>query len=193
MKKSRIIILIVVILIICAIAGAIFYIDKKGKEPLFKYSYENHTWEDTKNGYIIYFNGTIELYDENNKENTKKQKLTKDEIKQLKELANSVEDEYQEYDTEIMGAGLGTSVDEIYSRRLKKWITISRMEDDGKGGGNLTDKGEEILNLAGELYKKYLEDEDDTIENTDEITDTTENNVESEQVTENITEETTEE
>ena len=40
MKKSRIIILIVIILIICAIAGVIFYIDKKGKEPLFRYSYE---------------------------------------------------------------------------------------------------------------------------------------------------------
>ena len=90
-------------------------------------------------------------------------------------------------------------MDEVYSRRLKKWITISRMEDDGKGGGNLSDKGEEILNLAGELYKKYLEDdeakeyEDNTIENTDDLTNTTEDNVENEQTIENITEETTEE
>ena len=177
MKKGKIIIGIVIILIIAIVAGVLIYLDKQSKEPLFKYSYENHTWEDAKNGYIIYFNGTIETYDENDKEKVKQLKLTKDEIKQLKQLANEVEDEYQEYDTEIMGAGLGTSLDEIYSRRLKKWITLSKMEDDGSGGGNLTDKGEEILNLTGDLYKKYIETTDEN----------TENNIE------NITEETTEE
>ncbi len=159
-KKIKMIILIVVVCIITGIVGTIIFLKGKEKEPIFKYSYENHTWEDSKNGYIIYFNGDIEEYDEYAKpEDLKKAKLSKDEIKQLKELANKVEDEYQEYDIEISGAGLGKSVDEVYSKRLKKWITLSKMEDDGSGGGNLSETGESILDLTSTVYEKYIENE----------------------------------
>lgn len=91
---------------------------------LFQYSYTNYAWAPTSRGYYIYSNGIIKEYDDYNEDKElKSAQITKEELEQLKELANKVEDKYEREESAWCDAG--TSTKQIYSTRLSKWIMLS--------------------------------------------------------------------
>ena len=158
--SKKIIIGIIIILIIMAII-LLLYFRNNSSNILFKSSYTNHAWGYANYGYIIYSNGIIQQYDHSNEkriENPKKDKITKEELNQLKKLSNKVEDKYENDNSGIppMNDG-GISEKAIYSSRLSKFVILSRSGD--SLGKNATDTSKEILELTEKLYNKYLNEE----------------------------------
>ena len=121
--SKRIILRIVLLLLIILIILVLLYFNTQ-KSVLFKSSYTNYAWGYANYGYIIYSNGIIQQYDHSNEkriENPKKDKITKEELNQLKKLSNKVEDKYENDNSGIppMNDG-GISEKAIYSSRLSK-------------------------------------------------------------------------
>ena len=94
MKKKIIISLIIVAIIILSI---IIVLNTYNNKILFKMTGESwsngyHCW-----GYTIKSNGVIKEYDnQDRKSKLKSAQITKEELNKLKELANKVEDSYEE-------------------------------------------------------------------------------------------------
>lgn len=150
MNKKKVLI-IVGMIILLAIIGIIL-IAKNHKKELFIHSFSNYN----KYGYIIYDDGTIKEYNETEKKKLKKNKLTKDELEELKTLANKVEDDFYV----LEGATFfdaGTTIDKIYSDKINDWIIIFKR--DYYYGYNNTEEGRRIRELVNELYEKYIKDD----------------------------------
>jgi len=165
-KKTKKIIGILIIIIIGIIISLIFF-SKINKKVIYINSYSNFAWGAEGYGYKIYSNGIIEEYDEHNSEaKLKRAKISKEELLQLKKLANSVEDDYidsnsfapNSYESIINAAteDAGVTEKKIYNNEEKKWITLSQSGD--TVGHNDTEEAKKIIELTELLYKKYLKD-----------------------------------
>lgn len=153
MKTKKILIIIVTIIVII---GIVFGFVKKSGDAILINSHENGAWEYRSFGYKIYNNGVIQAYDNRDEElSARKKKITKDELKKLKELANSVEDEFELDETTRM-FDMGVSKMMVYNSKNKSWITLRKAGDNGTGI-NTTEEGRKIIDFATELYKKYIE------------------------------------
>lgn len=161
LSKSIILGIIILLLILVSIISLILYFNNQinnQKSVLFESSYTNFAWGYANYGYIIYSDGTIEEYDNSDEKritDLKKDKITKEELNQLKTLANKVEDKYEEDNSGFppMNDG-GTSEKSIYNARLSKFVILSKSGD--SLGGNSTETSKEILELTEKLYNKYL-------------------------------------
>lgn len=141
--------------IICIIAVILMliYFNCRNTNILFKYSYSNYAWEPVDTGFVIYSNGLIKEYDEYNKKSKLKYAwLTKNELKQLKELSNLVEDECEKYNG--MTRDFGVYTNEIYSERLGEWVVLSQHGDFVIT--NSTGISKQILQLTDEFRSRYL-------------------------------------
>ena len=162
MKKSKIVILIVIILAI-VITTIICVVNKNAEKEtylLFKSGYSNYAWDKVNYGYYIYSDGEIKEFDEyetnKKKEDLKSAKITKDELKKLKQLADSVEDKYEPNPDAEQIMDAGSSAIEIYSQKYSKWVLLS--VDKGYEGSNKTEESQQILKLTEELEDKYIKD-----------------------------------
>lgn len=105
-------------------------------------------------GFIIYNNGIIEEYNKfDNEKELKKNKLTKNELERLKELANKVQDEYK-VDNKNQMSDAGTTTNKIYNNKLNEWIILYKGGDDN--GSNDSETSKEIKELVDNLYEKYI-------------------------------------
>ena len=148
MKKKIIISIMIVIITILSIT---IVFNTYNSKVLFQaigqsWSQGYHSW-----GYIIRFNGVIERQD--SQELISKAKIIgKEELNQLKELANKVEDSYYIVKEKLtVDIDRGSITYQVYSKRLSKWVVLS--SEDAK---NSTDTSSEILELTNKLYNKYL-------------------------------------
>ena len=87
------------------------------------------------------------------KKNWKKNKLTKNELERLKELANKVQDEYK-VDNKNQMSDAGTTTNKIYNNKLNEWIILYKGGDDN--GSNDSETSKEIKELVDNLYEKYI-------------------------------------
>lgn len=152
MNKKKIIITIFVVCIICIIV-IINYIN--GKRAL--YTKEINSYNTGRfYGYTIYMDGTLK---ENNNKKTEEElietKISKEELTKLKELANKLEDNYQENDSTYTIFDAATIYQSIYSERKSKWIKLG-MSSATAYGYNDSDVTEEILSLIDTIYDKYI-------------------------------------
>lgn len=152
LNKKKIIITIFVVCII-GIIVTINYIN--GKRAL--YTKEINSYNTGRfYGYTIYMDGTLK---ENNSKKTEKEliktKISKEELRKLKELANKLEDNYQEKDSEYTIFDAATIYESMYSQRKSKWIKLE-MTSATTYGYNDSDVAEEILNLTDSIHKKYI-------------------------------------
>jgi len=154
MAKNQKIVLISIIFIVVVI-GIVLYLKEQVNSPLFRSSYENYAWGARSYGYVIYSNGTIKEYDDYDKEKElKKGKISREELEKLKNLANSVKNEYKKDSSGMRIFDAGVSTKEVYSERLGRWIVLSKWGD--IIGSNSSEESQEILKLTEELYDKYL-------------------------------------
>lgn len=158
----------IVFLVIAMMKNFSFDSNKFGSnEVLFRYSYENHAWGYKKNGYSIYYNGDIEVYQgEEHYDNAEeryiekiniieKNKISTNELKRLIWLANLVEDKIELNEEFGWMSDSGVSSFEIYSERLGSWISLYKF--DGAPRENTTFISKRILDFTKNLKKKYLE------------------------------------
>ena len=154
MKNKKVLIIIVIIILVLCIAVGIMFGVKNNENALFVHSYENNAWESTSYGYIIYSDGTIKEYDDfNDNKELKKNKLTKNELDELKELANKVQDKF-EVDNSFPMFDAGTIVNKIYNDKLNKWIILDKSGDDN--GSKDSEESKKIKELVDKLYEKYI-------------------------------------
>ena len=154
MKNKKVLIIIVIIILALCIAVGIMFSVKNNKKALFIHSYENYAWRSTSYGYIIYSDGTIKEYDDfNDNKELKENKLTKDELDELKKLANKVQDKF-EVDNSFQLFDAGTTVDKIYNDKLNKWIILDKRGNDN--GSNNSEESKKIQELVDKLYEKYI-------------------------------------
>ena len=149
MKKNQKLLLIAMIIIVIVIVLIELYFKLLYNGPLYSCSYVNFNMGG-QFGYIIYYNGIIIKYDDYNED--KKGKISKDELKKLKNLASSVKDEYKKIEK---GSGIVDASDctkEVYSTRLKKWVVLLKSGD----RFNPSKESKEIQDFAEELYNKYV-------------------------------------
>lgn len=163
MKNKRVLIIIVVIILVLLLAIGIAF-SVRNNTALFKHSYQDYEWESRSCGYIIYSNGIIKEYNDfDNKKELKKNKLTKNELEKLKELANKVKydiqievqhiEEYNDFDRyQICDSGI--TVNKIYNNKLNKWIILDK--SGYINGSNNSDESKEIKELVDRLYQKYI-------------------------------------
>lgn len=154
-KKKKKVILLMIAICMVIIIGLAIYLNKQNRTELYKNSYENAAWGQQNYGYIIYSDGTIEEFDYfNTDRELKKDKISKEELKNLKELANLVEDKYEKSTSMGPMMDAGYHKDEIYSQRLNKWIVLSTSGD--SFGSNSTEESKKILELIKSIKNKYL-------------------------------------
>jgi len=161
MKKllSKFIIGIIIIIIIIAIT-AIAILHSKNN-ILFKKS-NTSAFGNYEDGYIIYKNGIIQKYyvkDGKYLKYTKyleKAKITNEELSKLKELANTVEDKFEE-NTGFQRPSTEDRLEiKIYSDKLSKFVELYILGFGTFCGLNPTETANEILEFTGILYDKYL-------------------------------------
>ena len=93
-KKKKVKIIISISIIISFVI-VLFLYNINNKKIIFINSYENNAWAPISHGYRIYANGTIEEYDNYNSDtDVKKAKISNEDLKKLKNLANSVNSNY---------------------------------------------------------------------------------------------------
>ena len=155
MKNKKIFIIIVIIILVLCIAAGIIFSVKNNKRALFIHSHKNYN-SGTNYGYIIYSDGTIEEYEGFNYNKELKNKLTKSELNELKELANNVQDKFEVYNDMWLQTPLdvGTTVNEIYNDKLNNWIILDK--SGGENGGNNSEESKRIKELVDMLYEKYI-------------------------------------
>lgn len=154
-KKTKII--IIIILLIIGVIGLFLY-HIKNKQMLFINSYTNNSWGSVSRGYIIYANGKIEEYDVYNDDaELKKAKISKEELRELKSLANSINSNYVDRTNSANFFDAGLIEKKIYNSKEKKWILLYQSGD--KNGYNDTEETEKIIELTQQLYKKYLQND----------------------------------
>ncbi len=161
-KKTKIILGIICIIIIVTVSIFLYLnikddINIKNASILFESSYKNYAWGKQKYGYYIYSNGYIKQYDDYNKDKKlKSAKISREELSQLKELANMVEDKYEKSSIPGTYDG-GTFSKQIYNENLSKWIVLSKTGD--SMGKNSTEESKRILELTNQLYDKYIKED----------------------------------
>lgn len=172
-KKKKLTNGIIIGIIFSLIVGIIITINivnkkETNKVVIYKNSHENYAWSPVSYGYIIYDDGTIEEYDDYNTDNEINTAIiNKDELTQLKDLANSIEDEYKEginpesvlNPNSLMGSmenmfDAGITIKQIYNSKEQKWIKLYKFGDTMGFNNNEETKG--IIELTNQLYKKYL-------------------------------------
>ena len=154
-KTTKLSLLIIIFIIIILIILIAIYPNNRNNSILFKNSYENYAWGARNYGYYIYSNGNIKEYDDyDNKKKLKSAKISKEELNQLKELANIVEDKYEESASSFKLSDSGIFTKQIYNSKLSKQVVLSKKGD--SAGNNLTETSQKILKLTDELYNKYL-------------------------------------
>ena len=157
-RLKKVVLIIGILIVIISIIVVLCFNNQKS--VLFKSSHINYAWGYVNYGYIIYNDGVIQQYDDSKEkriENLKKDKITKEELSQLKELSNKVEDKYEKNNNGWEMFDAGVSEKAIYSSRLSKFVILSRWGD--SIGSNSTDTSKEILELTEKLYNKYLNNE----------------------------------
>lgn len=155
MKKNKKIIVLIIIVCIFAIIGIVICLKMQPKDALYISSYQNSAWGQQDYGYIIYSDGTIKEYDSyNTDKELKKSKISKEELKRLKELSNLVEDKYEKSTSNIQIMDAGYSKEEVYNRKLDKWVVLSTFGN--SNGANSTEEGKEILELVRSIENTYL-------------------------------------
>lgn len=130
---------------------------------LFKKEYSNNSWSNENKDFYIYKDGTIKKY--NNGITKKQAKISKDELKKLKDLAKTISNE-----TEVINTNSGSLLDamsasaadagvikySIYSDKLSSFILLNE-----SGNTPVINKSEntyDIINFADSLFNKYLND-----------------------------------
>lgn len=152
-KRKKLVLISMVIIVVLVIVLLLFIFLKGNKEELLIESYINYAFAPTNYGYIIYSDGTIKEYDDyHHLKNLKKQKITEEELAELKELANKVKkDEYKKDDNHINMVDMGGSTAKIYNSQSKEWIILYN-----SAGSNNSEEAQKIKKLMVELYQKYL-------------------------------------
>ena len=91
---------------------------------LYKFYAVNYAWGEY-HGYIyIFSNGLyIDYYNHSGEKNFKKAKISKEELKQLKNLAKNLEDKYEE-DNSIRMNDAGQHTEKIFNRKKFRWILL---------------------------------------------------------------------
>lgn len=168
-RKTKIIIVILSLLIISFTIRLILY-NINNNQIIFVNSYENNAWASHSYGYRIYANGTIEEYDNYDSDTElKKAKISNEDLKELKKLANSVNSNYIDgvnpeslfhpanSTTVILSeaSDAGLTEKKIYNGKRKKWIVLYQCGD--IMGYNDTEETWKIIELTEQLYKKYLQ------------------------------------
>lgn len=171
-RKTKIMIVILILLIILIISfiiGLILY-NINNNQIIFVNSYENNAWAPASYGYRIYANGTIEEYDNYDSDTQlKKAKISNEDLKKLKKLANLVNSNYINginpeslfhpansitvIFSEASDAGLTEK--KVYNDKEEKWIVLYQCGN--IMGYNDTEETWEIIELTEQLYKKYLQ------------------------------------
>lgn len=169
-KKVTIIIGISILLIMSSIIGLFLY-NINNNPIIFINSHENNAWTPVSYGYKIYSNGTIEEYDNyNNVTEFKKAKISNEDLKKLKDLANSVNSNYINginpeslLHPDSLAATFGEASDagliekKIYNDKEKNWVLLYQYGN--IMGYNDTKETKEIIELTEQLYIKYLQDD----------------------------------
>ena len=152
-KRKKLVLISMVIIVVLVIVLLLFIFLKCNKEELFIHSYENYAFAPTNYGYIIYSDGTIKEYDDyHHRKNLKKQKITEEELAELKVLANKVKkDQYKKDDNRTNLSDMGSSTTKIYNSQSKEWIILYDWI-----GSNNSEESQKIRKLTVELYQKYL-------------------------------------
>lgn len=127
---------------------------------LFKMEYSNNSWGNENKSFYIYKDGTIKEY--NNGITKKQAKISKDELKKLKDLAKTISNETEVIDTNsgTLNAMLGGFADagvteySIYSDKLSRFILLK--ESGRTPVINTSENTYNILDFADTLYNKYL-------------------------------------
>lgn len=169
-KKVKIIIGISILLIMSSIIGLFLY-NINNNPIIFINSHENNAWTPVSYGYKIYANSTIEEYDNyNNATEFKKAKISDEDLKKLKNLANSVNSNYiNGINPESLlhpdsfaatfgeGSDAGLIEKKIHNDKEKNWILLYQYGN--IMGYNDTKETKEIIELTEQLYIKYLQDD----------------------------------
>lgn len=169
-RKAKIIMVISILLIMSFIIGLFLY-NINNKQIIFINSYENNAWAPVSYEYRIYANGVIEEYDNNNSDTElKKAKISDEDLKKLKDLANSVNSNYINginpeslLNPDSLAVTLGEASDvgltekKIYDGKERKWIVLYQYGN--IMGYNDTEETKEIIELTEQLYIKYLQDD----------------------------------
>lgn len=169
-RKAKIII-ILILLIISFVIGLFLY-NINNNQIIFINSYENNAWVPVSYGYRIYANGTIEEYNNYDSDTElKRAKISNEDLKELKSLANSVNSNYinginpeslfhpANSITVILSEASDAGITEkkIYNDKEKKWIVLYQCGN--IMGYNDTEETKKIIELTEQLYKKYLQDD----------------------------------
>ena len=129
---------------------------------LFKKEYSNNSWSNENKDFYIYKDGTIKKY--NNGITKKQAKISKDELKKLKDLAKTISNETEVIDTNsgTLNAMLGGFADagvteySIYSDKLSRFILLK--ESGRTPVINTSENTYNILDFADTLFNKYVND-----------------------------------
>lgn len=117
----------IVIIIILAVILLVLYFKNKSNQAIFNSSYESYSNGYMSNGYIIYSNGIIKEHNTDGNTKLKSNKISKEELRELKELIKTIEEQYEEKTLqkhEIV-IDIGSTTKSIYSNEMKKWIILS--------------------------------------------------------------------
>lgn len=143
----------IVIIIILTVILLVLYFKNKSNQAIFNSSYESYSNGHVSSGYIIYSNGIIKEHNTDGNKKLKSNKISKEELRELKELIKTIEEQYEEKTLqkhEIV-IDIGSTTKSIYSNEMKKWIILS-----SSSKINSSENCSGILSLTEELYNKYL-------------------------------------
>lgn len=163
-KKIKISIAIIMVIISTVIVSLV--VIKNNTYILYSEDYSNYSWGFVSYGYTIYNDGRIEEYNsKKTDEELSKAKISREELRKLKELINKTQDKYNgninpmttaiEQGSLVLNVGMdvGTLKQKIYKKKENKWITLYKSGN--PMGYNEVDETAEILKLVESLYNKY--------------------------------------
>lgn len=151
-KEKKLVLISILILVVLVTVSLLFISFNYYKEELLSDTYANYNFGE-KYGTIIYSDGTIKEFDDyNHFKKKKKDKITEEELTELKQLANKVKkDDYKEKDDDFLRIpDMGGFTTKIYNNQSKEWIILS-----DSSGSNTSEESQKILKLLIELKKKY--------------------------------------
>lgn len=143
----------IVIIIVLVVMLLVLYFRNKSNQAIFNSSYESYSNGYMSNGYIIYSNGIIKEHNTDENKKIKSNKISKEELKELKQLINTINEQYNEKTLQPNEIEIdkGSTTKSIYSNEKNKWIILS-----SSSKINSSENCIEILSLTEELYNKYL-------------------------------------
>jgi len=149
--KKRFLFILWIIIVICGIVAILFIFHKNNKKVLFEqYSFSNISGKNY--GYVIYIDGTIQK-SEKPKEI---KKIDDEELRQLIQLSSEIN--ANDYATNYSSFyGEQTSYAKIYNNKNNSYIELTYSSGNSYKY-NTSEATNKILELADELYNKYLDD-----------------------------------